>query len=99
VLCEQLYQFSPHIELYCSIHTAQSALLLEISSCLALFFGLKNLINRFARFLEGTPHQYSIGLAHTAKAAWLLSFANVEITGEETRATFNQRLNALPIDM
>lgn len=98
VLCEQLYQFTPHIEYYCSTHTAESALLLEVSSCLALFSGLKNLTNKIARFFERTPHQYSIGLAHTAKAAWLLSFADIEITGEETKATYIQRLNALPID-
>src|SRR5690606_20416802 len=36
-LSEQLYQFSPYIDRYCSDELAQSGLLLEISSCLKLF--------------------------------------------------------------
>lgn len=99
VLCEQLYQFSPHIEHYCSPHRAESALLLEVSSCLALFSGLRNLTDKIARFLKSTPHQYNLGLAHTAQAAWLLSFADCVVTGNETKTDFIQRLNALPIDI
>lgn len=98
-LCEQLYRFTPHIECYVSTHTAQSALLLEVSSCLALFSGLRKMVRGISQFLQQTPHQFSLGLAHTAKAAWLLSFADYDITGDENRPIFLDRLNALPIDL
>lgn len=98
-LSEQLYQFSPHITRYCSTGAAQSGLLLEISSCLKLFGGLKSLSEKITTFLESTPYGFDIGLAHSAQAAWYLSFAFYEITGCETKADFIDRINQLPIEL
>src|SRR5690606_23994744 len=51
-LSEQLYQFSPYIDRYYSNELAQSGLLLEISSCLKLFGGLKTLSEKIVEFLN-----------------------------------------------
>lgn len=98
-LSEQLYQFSPYIERYCSDELAQSGLLLEISSCLKLFNGARSLAEKVAVYLSQTSYSFELGLAHSAKAAWCLSFAKYDITGDETKATFIERLNRLPIDL
>lgn len=98
-LSEQLYQFSPHITRYCSSGAAQSGLLLEISSCLKLFGGLKAFCDKINLFLEQTPYGFDFGLAHSAKAAWYLSFTYYEITGDETKQDFIERLNRLPIEL
>ena len=98
-LSEQLYHFTPYIDRYCSPTRAQSGLLLEISSCLQLFSGVAGIVRRITDCLNQMPHGFLFGLAHSAKAAWLLSFAEHAITGEETRPEFLQRLNALPIDV
>jgi protein ImuB len=98
-LSEQLYQFSPYIDRYCSDQLAQSGLLLEISSCLKLFGGLKALVEKIAAYLTNTPYGFEFGLAHSAKAAWLLSFVKYDITGDETKSIFIKRLNSLPIDL
>ncbi|MGM8225874.1 Y-family DNA polymerase [Cellvibrio sp. ARAG 10.3] len=98
-LSEQLYHFTPYIDRYCSPTRAQSGLLLEISSCLQLFSGVAGIVHRITECLNQTPHEFLFGLAHSAKAAWLLSFAEHVITGEETRPEFLQRLNALPTDV
>lgn len=97
-LAEQLYQFTPYIERYCSTQTAESGLLLEISSCLRLFAGIKTMTDEIARFLQQGGYKFNIGLAHSAKAAWLLSFADYAISGEETQPLFIERLNTLPIE-
>lgn len=98
-LSERLYQFSPYIDRYCSNELAQSGLLLEISSCLKLFGGLKALTEKIFEYLGDTPYGFEFGLAHTAKAAWYLSFTNHQITGDESKALFVERLNALPIHL
>ena len=98
-LSEQLYQFTPHIECYCSKETAESGVLLEISSCLKLFSGVKPMTDAIANCLQQTNHQFAFGLAHSAKAAWLLSFADYDITGDETQPIFIERLNALPLEL
>lgn len=98
-LSEQLYQFSPYIDRHCSDALAQSGLLLEISSCLRLFGGLKALSEKIAAHLAQTLHGFQFGLAHSAKAAWYLSFNNYEIAGDETKSLFIERLNTLSIDL
>lgn len=98
-LSDQLYQFTPHIDRYCSVETAQSGLLLEISSCLKLFSGLTIMTQKLTEFLNQMPYRVDCGLAHSAKAAWLLSFESYQVTGEETKALFVERLNALPISL
>jgi protein ImuB len=98
-LAEQLYQFSPYVDRYCSNELAQSGLLLEISSCLKLFGGLKRLSEKIVEFLNSTSYSFYFGLAHSAKAAWYLSFKSDEITGNETKALFIKRLNSLPVSL
>ena len=98
-LSEELYQFSPYIDRYCSDQLAQSGLLLEISSCLKLFGGVKAIAEKITKQLASTPYCFEFGLAHSAKAAWCLSFAGYAITGDETKAVFIERLNRLPIEL
>lgn len=103
-LSEQLYQFSPYIERYSSAALAQSALLLEVSSCLKLFGGLKALSEKLFAHLAATPWGFVDGLGHTAAAAWYLSFAGYDITGgegggRERRSLFIERLHQLPMEL
>ncbi|MCD8560234.1 MAG: DNA polymerase Y family protein [Shewanella xiamenensis] len=99
LLSEELYQFSPYISVYRSSKTPESGLQLEISSCLTLFGGLKSLCNRVEQFLGKSGFAYALGLAHSEKAAWYLSFAPWQISGDETKEFFIQRLNQLPIQL
>lgn len=98
-LTEQLYQFSPYIDCYCSTERAQSGLLLEISSCLKLFGGIENLCARIFEHLQNTSHHFAFGFAHSAQAAWYLSFKHYPITGDENKTVFINRLNTLPIEL
>lgn len=96
---EQFYHFSPYIDRYRSDELAQSGLLLEVSSCLRLFGGIKALSEKVFACLGKTPYGFECGLGHSAKAAWYLSFAGYDITGDETKSLFIERLNKLSIDL
>ncbi|HCS65129.1 MAG TPA: hypothetical protein DIW64_14255 [Cellvibrio sp.] len=98
-LSEQFYHFSPYIDRYRSDELAQSGLLLEISSCLKLFGGLNALSEIVFTHLAQTLYGFEYGLAHSAKAAWYLSFDHYEIVGNETKSLFIERLNTLSIDL
>lgn len=98
-LSEQLYQFTPHIDRYWSKESAQSGVLLEISSCLHLFGGLTLLCENIFHYISHTPYHIEHGLAHSAKAAWYLSFTRYDITGDETKSLFIERVNSLPIEL
>jgi protein ImuB len=98
-LAEQLYQFSPYIERRCSSATAQSGLLLEISSCLTLFGGLRALGQKIFSHLGQTNYKFNHGLAHSAQAAWYLSFDHYDLSGDETKDVFVKRLSKLPINL
>lgn len=92
------YQFSPYLERYYSSELAQSALLLEVSSCLKLFGGLQDLSARLFTHLAQTPYSFAYGLAHTPAAAWYLSFQHHAITGEEDKPVFVERLHKLRVE-
>lgn len=98
-LSEQFYHFSPYIDRHRSDVLAQSGLLLEISSCLKLFGGLKAFSDMVFTHLAQTPYGCEYGLAHSAKAAWYLSFDYHEVVGNETKSLFIERLNKLSIDL
>lgn len=98
-LSEQLYRFTPYIETYIASTVPQSGFLLEISTCLNLFAGLKALVARITDFLTTTRYRFELGLAHTAKGAWLLSFARYNVTGEEDKPEFCERLKSLPVQL
>lgn len=96
-LAEALYQFSPYIETYRSNHA--SGLLLEVSSCVQLFGGLKSLTEKVASFFTQQKINVVIGIAHSKAAAWLLSFANYSVQGSDKKADFIERLKRLPISL
>ena len=98
-LRDQLYRFSPHISIHHSRATAQSGLLLELSTCLRLFSGIKPLWHALIAQLQQGGHDTRWGLAHTAMGAWLLSFARHPISGDETPECFIERLNRLPVQV
>jgi protein ImuB len=98
-LCEYLYQFTPYIESYSCEPISQGGLLLELSSCLCLFESLQNLSAQIFAFMQDNFYGYVHGLAHTPQGAWLLSFASCEITGDEDKPLFVERLKQLPIEL
>ncbi len=96
-LADGLYRFSPHIEFYQCEAIAQSGLILEISSCLKLFSGFHALRSLVENYLGSTGYQYRLGLAHSARGAWLLSFSDAPLG--DNRQTFIDRLQLLPIQL
>lgn len=98
-LSAELYTFTPYIETYISVHVPQSGLLLEISTCLMLFGGVQQFVTKILHFFAAKKLPVSVGLAHSAKAAWLLSFGDYNIQGDETKSVFIERLQQLPIQL
>ncbi len=98
-LSAELYAFTPYIETYVSTRIAQSGLLLEISSCLMLFGGVQRFATKIRQFFAAKKLPVRVGLAHSAKAAWLLSFGDYKIQGDETKPVFIERLQQLPIQL
>ncbi|WP_075186181.1 Y-family DNA polymerase [Teredinibacter haidensis] len=95
---EQLYLFTPYIEQHLPSDTTQSGFTIEISRSLTLFKGLLNLIARLEDTLKKSPHNYRLGLGYSATAAWVLSYTNQVISGNEDRQTFLTQLHASPIE-
>lgn len=98
-LSAQLYQFTPYIETYICQNSPHAGLFLEVSTCLKLFSGLRALVANIVSFLAATTYSFNCGFAHTAKGAWLLSFNPTDITGDEDKALFCERLKNLPIQL
>lgn len=111
-LCEALYQFTPHLQIYVSEYSHNHGVLLEVSRSLTLFGGIKKLINAIhARItlMRGDYQQYHFAMAHTAQAAWLCTFSSTAIDLEkienssaqgnasQLRTFFHQQLKGLPI--
>ncbi len=73
-LCELLYQFTPHVQLFISEFTHAHGVQLEISRSLTLFGGLTSLLDAIKLQLhsEDAYRNYRYAVAHTAQAAWLL---------------------------
>lgn len=97
LLAHALYQFSPHIEKHQGL--GEKGLLLEISSCLQLFGGTLSLCDQVFNCLSSYGHAIAPALAHTAPAAWYLSWAGHPVTGDETLSTFIDRLHRLPVTL
>jgi protein ImuB len=98
-LSAQLYAFTPYIETYASKQVPQSGLLLEISSCLMLFGGVHAFVEKILQFFAVKNMTLAVGLAHSAQAAWLLSFVHYDIQGNERKPIFVERLQQLPIQL
>ena len=94
-LAERLYAFTPYIEIYHCQTVPQVGLFLEISRCLKLFGGLLPLCEKIFAAMGEMPFAY--GLAHSAQAAWLLSYHHYPLTGDENKTLFLQRLNQMDI--
>jgi protein ImuB len=94
-LAEHLYVFTPYIQIFRSEILPDSGLLLELSRCLKLFNGLKNLCDKIFSTLADIS--IATGLAHTEEGAWLLSYEHHAISGDEDRSIFIERLNRVPI--
>ncbi len=73
-LCELLYQFTPHVQMYISEFTNAHGVQLEISRSLTLFGGITALLDAIKQQLqkEEIYYNYRSAIAHTAQAAWLL---------------------------
>lgn len=98
-LSAELYAFTPYIETYVSKKVPQAGLLLEISSCLMLFGGVQQFAEKIRHFFAAKNLTLIVGLAHSAKAAWLLSFTQYAIQGDEDKLVFIKRLQELPIQL
>ena len=94
-LSSQLYAYTPYIQTW--DHPLEPGLVLELSRCLKLFKGIKNLVKKIQHRLNGYGYEYSCGLAHTAEGAWLLSAKDYGITGQESSAIFSSRLKSMPL--
>lgn len=96
-MAERLYAFTPYIEFHQAKNQPEAGLLLEISRCLNLFSGVISLSEKIFAAVADIP--FAFGLAHSAPAAWLLSYQQNTITGEENKNLFLQRLNAIAIHL
>jgi protein ImuB len=96
-LAERLYAFTPYIEFHQAKNQPEAGLLLEISRCLNLFSGVISLSEKI--FAAMADIRFAYGLAHSAPAAWLLSYQQHAITGKEEKTLFLQRLNSTGIHL
>lgn len=94
-IAQSLYQFTPYIQEF--EQNNQTGLLLEVARCLKLFKGIVSLCENIKTVLKATQYPFVISYAHTAKAAWLLSFKPYPIEGEETKEIFIERLKSIRI--
>jgi protein ImuB len=98
-LSQRMYEFTPYIEIYFPKQIAQGGVLLEIASSLRLFNGLDALILLIKQSLIKTSFPFTLGLAHTTGAAWLLSHHPDQTTFVDDVNFFIDQLNTLPIQL
>jgi protein ImuB len=89
-LCCWAYSVSP-----CLYSYREDSLLLEIGGCLALFKGLEHLLRQVRAELSSRSYSYRMGLAATAKGAWLLSHDEQA----DYQASLSQQLAPLPLKL
>ena len=90
-------QFTPAVAL-----ESGQGLLLEVGSCLSLFKGLPSLLHRVRRGLYELGYHTAVGVAPTARGAWLLAKASVTKTGVRSCTELSElpsRLNTLPLTL
>ena len=80
-LCSLAYRYSSQITLYNPF-----CILLEIGKSIPLFRGMKHLIHLIANDLEQRNYDFELGLAHTPKAAYVLSFNKTAFNGLANQA-------------
>lgn len=92
-LASWAYDYTPYIKRY-----ADNTLLLEVSRCLQLFGGVEALCRRLKSGLDGMFPHYELGLAHTDKAAWMLSFQQYLISDADSQEVFVERLQSVSLE-
>lgn len=111
-LCDNLYNVTPYIQLH-SVRNLDEleefGILLEVSRCLRLFKGLPAIVKHVQQILENAGHQFCMAQAHTANAAWLLTYrkqshllANESETQQITPVNAHdvaKQLSELPLDI
>lgn len=96
-LSERCYAFTPYIQEQHSPAFFQSGLLLEISSCLKLFGNAQALAQQIKQTINAAGFTTQLGLAHSACAAWLLSFFVKPDFNHGDKSIFIEQLKQLPI--
>jgi protein ImuB len=99
-LSQFAYRFTPSVVCY-----RNDVLLLDIGGSLKLFRGLEALLQTLDDTFAELPHDYCSGIAHTAKAAWLLSFLaqsgrtrQLEVHNLSVE-TVKQQLSTMPVGL
>ncbi|SMF05101.1 protein ImuB [Alteromonadaceae bacterium Bs31] len=98
-LAECLYRYTPYIELQLPNHVTDSGFMIEVSRSIKLFKGLSNIIEHIQQDLKNKHYQFELGLAHTNKGAWLLSFRPPLISKNANRQEFINRLSNLNLSL
>jgi len=100
LLADSVYNYTPYIEKQLPGATTDSGLTLEVSRSLKLFNGANRILQLIQQALEAFPYYLQCGFAHTAKAAWLLSYtqqASEAIPNTLDRKDLLTQLGTLPI--
>lgn len=96
---ESLYSISPHITSVTCNAIAHAGLVVEVSTCLNLFGGTRALYQRALTIFDDTKTRVEFGMAHTAEAAWLMTYADAQYSFQETKDDFIDLLKQLPVDV
>jgi len=86
-ICDVLYAFTPYIERYCPNPKGDfcdQGLLLGLTRSIRLFKGLEPLISRITVALEQLNIVFAFATAHSARAAWLLSYLEKDANLDST---------------
>ena len=98
-LSAQMYEFTSYIETFAPQFIAQAGLLLEVATSLSLFKGVESLVNLIQQQLEQMQFPFELGIAHTAKGAWLLTHHEQLILSVDAVEEFIEQLKTLPIQL
>ena len=98
-LSAQMYEFTSYIETFTPKCIAQAGLLLEVASSLRLFKGVESLVNLIQQQLEQMQFPFELGIAHTAKGAWLLTHHEQLVMSVDAVEEFIEQLKTLPIQL
>ncbi len=97
-ICEALYNITPHIEHYRTLHEKTHediGVIIEISRCINLFKGISSLLNLMNASLAPLGFSYDSALGHTKHIAWLLTFSNTDQNIQEIKNSKNFFINQL----
>ncbi|VUD68085.1 hypothetical protein TDB9533_03979 [Thalassocella blandensis] len=101
-LCDALYNITPHIQPYQvtnHLDIDEFGILLEVSRCLRLFKGFTAIVSQVEQCLQQANVHFQLAQAHTAEAAWLLSFSPQTLSEHYRQNDYLQQIKALPLDL